>query len=471
VDVAETTDGRVGPVAGTGIAARSTGPLVGFVMSLLGTLGAVVLFPAQASPRGALVVPALVLAGAIITVPVMRGLTGAVTRMNAENFVAFGFVFWLLLDLIQGAYDLSDASDDALRLAMIAVGLSSAAMWLGVAGRPWRLPRGFVELANTPLDSHTIGRLVPVCFVLGMFNYAYAVGFDIPVMFDYLGEQRWAAPWARAQLGGWGSFIDQMPYFGYVLPSLTAVLIMRRGFAFQTWLAIGMTAIMLAFLSQGGGRRIIGVTCGAGLIVWVQSQRSLNVRKVLTAGVALVGLLWAMQFMLNIRTLGYDEFMFRGESEYDYLHVDDNFLRLAQVIQLVPAQHDYVYFQQVIFTVIRPVPRVFWPGKPIDPGFDLPTEVGMKGLSLSTSIIGEWYLSWGWIAVLFGGWFHGRLAGAANGLRQASDEASNPIVFALAVMVLFSGMRSMQDLVIMSYALVAWWGANRLARRRAIATR
>ncbi len=29
-------------------------------------------------------------------------------------------------------------------------------------------------------------------------------------------------------------------------------------------------------------------------------------------------------------------------------------------------------------------------------------------------------------------------------------------------MVLVAGMRSMQDLIIMSYALVAWWGVNRL---------
>ena len=29
-------------------------------------------------------------------------------------------------------------------------------------------------------------------------------------------------------------------------------------------------------------------------------------------------------------------------------------------------------------------------------------------------------------------------------------------------MVLVAGMRSMLDLVVMSYALVAWWGVNRL---------
>ncbi len=69
----------------------------------------------------------------------MRALTGAATKMNAENFVAVGFVFWLLLDLIQGAYDLRDASDEALQLALIAIGLSSAAMWLG-RGRPALAP-------------------------------------------------------------------------------------------------------------------------------------------------------------------------------------------------------------------------------------------------------------------------------------------------------------------------------------------
>jgi oligosaccharide repeat unit polymerase len=464
VDVTQTPAATATPAPGVGLAARSTGPLVGFVCSLLGTLAAVITFPAAPTPPGALFVPGLLLSSAIVVVPIMRGLTGAATRMNAENFVAFGYVFWLLLDLIQGAYDLRDASDDALRLAIIAIGLSSAAMWLGVSGRPWRLPRGLVELAGTHLDAKTIGRLVPVCFAIGMLNYAYPVGFDIPVMFSYLGEQRWSAPWGRGQLGGWGSFIDQLPYFGYVLPSLTVVLIQQRGFKFQSWLAIGMTMIMLAFLSQGGGRRIIGVTCGAALIVFVQSQARLNVRKIVTVFAALVGLLWVMQFMLNIRTVGYDEFMFRGQSDYDYLHVDDNFLRLAQVIQLVPAEHDYVYHQQLVFTAVRPVPRVFWPGKPIDPGFDLPTLVGMKGLSLSTSIVGEWYLAFGWIGVLLGGWLHGRLSGAANSLRETE---ANPIVFGMAVMVLFSGMRSMQDLVVMSYALVAWWGANRVIRRRA----
>jgi oligosaccharide repeat unit polymerase len=442
---------------------------VGFAATTIALLIALALFPNDPTPRGALAVPAVILAGGILVVPVLLAIRRSPRLLLAENLVALGYVFWLLLDLIQGAYDLSDAPDWAIRSAFIAIGVSAAAMWVGTAGKPWPLPKWLAEIAMRPMDTNRVGRLVPVCFLLGMFNFAYSADFDIPRMFSYLGENRWLAPWARSQLGGWGAFRDQMQYFGYVLPSLTALLIARRGFVLQTWFSVVLSGIMLAFLSSGGGRRIIGVTVGAAILVWIQAQQTLKVRRLTIAAAAAVGLLALMQFMLNIRTVGYQEFSLSGESEYDYLHVDDNFLRLSQVIQIVPAEHPHVGYQQLWFTIVRPVPRVLWPGKPLDSGFDLPAVVGMKGVSLSTSIIGEWYLSFGWITVIAGGWLHGRLARSANVLREREEYRTNPIVYGLAVMILISGMRSMQDLVIMSYALVAWWAANRITRERAIA--
>ncbi len=452
---------------GTGSAA-----FIGFVATIVGLLISLAIFPESPSAQGALAGSAAILAAGILFVPVVRAIRRAPTVLSAENLVAFGYLFWLLLDLIQGAYRLDDAPDWAIRDAFISIGVSAAAMWLGSAGKGWAIPKWLSEVAAKPLTTQTIGRLVPVCFVLGMFNYAYSTGFDPAVMFSYLGEQRWAAPWGRSNLGGWGAFLDQMQYFGYVLPSLTALLIARRGFRPQVWVAIVLSGIMLAFLSQGGGRRIIGVTVGAAIIAWIQTQRELNIRKAVIAAAAALGLLVGMQFMLNIRSIGYQEFALRGgESEYDYLHVDDNFLRLAQVIELVPAQYPFVEYQQIWFTMVRPVPRVFWPGKPVDAGIDFSAAVGARGVSLSTSIIGEWYLSYGWLAVVVGGWLHGRLAKSANVLREDPRFLANPIVYALAVMVLVAGMRSMQDLVIMSYALVAWWAANRIAQARVAPTR
>ena len=440
---------------------------VAVVTCALGTLVALGTFPLNPAPQGALAWNAAIMAAGIVFVPVMRVLRRAPTMMNTENFVALGYVYWILLDLIQGAYNLQGAKDESLRSALFAVGLSATAMWVGTLGRPWPMPRWLAEVASRPLDAHVLRRIIPVCFLLGMLNYLYAVNFDVAEMFSYLGANRWAAPWGRGQLGGWGSFIDQMPYFGYVLPSLAALLIVKRGlFRIETLLAIACTAIMLLFLSQGGGRRIIGVTVGAAIIVWVQAQPGMHMRKLVGSLVAVIALLWGMQFMLNIRTQGYQSFVENG-SEYDYLHVDDNYLRLAQVMQIVPAEHPFVEHRQLWFTVVRPVPRVFWPGKPVDPGFDLPAIVGMKGVSLSTSIIGEWYLTYGWIMIVVGGWLHGRLSRTVNQLRELGRQGDNPIVFALAIMILVSGMRSMQDLVIMSYAIFAWWAVNRLVARRA----
>jgi oligosaccharide repeat unit polymerase len=451
--------------------ARRSEAGLGFAATSISLLIALAMFPADPHPQGALTLPAVVLSAGILFVPAFHAIRRSMRLVRAENLVATGYVFWLLLDLIQGAYSLDDAADWALREAFIAIGVSAAAMWVGTAGKPWPLPKWLAEIAMRPMNTTQVARLVPVCFLLGMFNFAYAVDFDIPRMFSYLGEQRWLAPWARSQLGGWDAFRDQMQYFGYVLPSLTALLIARRGVAAQTVFSIVLSAIMLAFLSSGGGRRIIGVTVGAAILVWIQAQQTLKVRRLTIAAAAVVGLLTTMQFMLNIRNIGFEEFSLSGESEYDYLHVDDNFLRLAQVIQIVPAEHPHVGFQQLWFTIVRPVPRIFWPGKPLDSGFDLPSVVGLKGVSLSTSIIGEWYLSFGWITVILGGWLHGRLAQTVNVLREREEYRINPIVYGLAVMVLVSGLRSMQDLVIMSYALVAWWAANRLTRERAIATR
>ncbi len=440
---------------------------VGLVATALGTLVALGTFPDNPAPQGALTWNATVMTIGILFVPAVRVLRRSPAMMNTENFVAFGFVYWVLFDLIQGAYSLDGANDASLEAAMLAVGVSASAMWLGAIGSPWPLPGWLKGIAARPLDQDTVRRLIPICFFLGMLNYLYATSFNISEMFSYLGENRWAAPWGRGQLGGWGSFIDQMPYFGYVLPSLTALVIVKRGFfRFESLLAMGVTAIMLLFLSQGGGRRIIGVTVGAAIIVWVQAQPGMQVRKLIGSLAAVIALLWSMQFMLNIRTQGYQSFIEDG-SEYDYLHVDDNFLRLAQTMQIIPAERNYVYSQQVVFALIRPVPRVFWPNKPVDPGFDLPAILGMKGVSLSSSIIGEWYITYGWLAMMFGGWLHGRLALTANQLRDLGRSAQNPIVFALSIMILFTGMRSMQDLVIMSYAIVAWWGVNRMVAKRA----
>src|ERR671912_2218387 len=109
---------------------------VGLVATALGTLVALGMFPSDPSPQGALSWNATIMSVGILFVPAFRIIRRSPTMMNTENFVAFGYVYWILLDLIQGAYNLRDGTDEALRSAMLAVGLSATVMWAGAIGRP-----------------------------------------------------------------------------------------------------------------------------------------------------------------------------------------------------------------------------------------------------------------------------------------------------------------------------------------------
>ena len=99
---------------------------IGFVATTVSLLIALTVFPEQPSPRGALALPALILSAGILTVPLLRASRRSPSLLYSENLVAMGFVFWLLLDLIQGAYDLRDAADWALRDAFICIGVAAA---------------------------------------------------------------------------------------------------------------------------------------------------------------------------------------------------------------------------------------------------------------------------------------------------------------------------------------------------------
>jgi hypothetical protein len=293
-------------------------------------------------------------------------------------------------------------------------------------------------------------------------------------MVYYLGQERWAAPWGRGQLGGWDAFLDHLQYFGYLLPVLTVVIGRRLGVRnVRTLICIGLSVIVALFLAQSGSRRVIGVVGGMALVLWVLDQQRLRVKHLLTTAFAIIALLVALQVMLEYRNIGLSVLVGQGEVrsgryekrtvlEEQHLRVDDNFYRLCQIIQLIPAQYPFVYQKYLVYVIVRPIPRVLWPGKPVDAGFDLPTALGVEGLSLSYSVIGELYMSLGLIGVALGGWLYGRIASTASGLLARCRTQGALVIYSIVVMALFSGMRSILELILVSYVVLAWVGLTHL---------
>src|SRR5688572_28476629 len=463
----------LGMAATPSLTMRST--LLAILSTSIGTILAILLVPDNPAREGAVFYSALVMSAGLATAPLTTAFRYPKTLLRGESLVALAPIYWLLLDLLQGVYALDHITAEEVRLAFIGIGLFVLMVWVGAIRRPWKLPSALIRSVSQEFSLNTYFALAIACFLIGMLNFAVACNFNVFEMVHYLGQERWAAPWGRGQLGGWDAFLDHLQYFGYLLPILTVVISRRSGLRSpRTLICIVMSIVITLFLAQSGSRRVIGVVAGMALVLWVLDQRQLRIKHLFTTIFAIVALLVALQIMLEYRNVGLGALVGNADTslssrrektqilEVQHLRVDDNFYRLCQIIQLIPQTHPFVYHRYLVYVLVRPVPRVFWPEKPVDPGFDLPTALGVEGVSYSYSVIGELYMSLGLLGIAIGGWFYGRVAALASGLLKRATTQGALVIYSIIVMALFSGMRSILELVLVSYVVLAWLGLAQL---------
>jgi len=446
--------------------------LLGTPTVLGGVIMAIVIIPDDYRPIGAMFWPALSLALGLLAVPILRARASVSSILRSEHILMIALVYWVLLDMLESAYPLYSVTYDSVVEAMIAIGTMAIGIWIGTLGKGWQPPQLILRTARLSIDDSRLFLAIWITFFLGMFHYALSSGFEPSVMIDGLFSVRFGAPWDRGAFGDWRAFSEHMIYFGYVLPSLTVLLADQRGWVRpRVVISATLSLIMVAFLMQSGGRRIIGVVIGAALVNWLLLQKQLRPKLVIVGFLILGVLLTVMQEIVQYRRVGIAGWL-RGESPSEsisYLHVDDNFLRLSQTTALFPDITPYVGLQSLAYVLVRPIPRVFWPDKPVDAGYDLPALInlqGSKGTSLTHSIVGELYAMYGLVAVFLGGLFFGRLARMWNKILDVSGGNVKTLMYGLGIMILFVSMRSMQEFVIMSYGLFGWIVVARMIRSR-----
>jgi len=436
--------------------------LLGLLTVLSGIVTAIFFMPDDPQPKGAMFWPALFLALGLLAVPILRVRASLSTALRGEHVLMLALCYWLLLDMLQSAYPLHRVTYESVITAVIAIGTMAIGIWIGTLGKGWQPPQLVKRAARLSINETSLFVAVWITFLLGMFHFAWSSGFDPTVMIDGLGSVRFGAPWDRGAIGDWRAFIEHLSYFGYVLPSLTVLLAHQRGWL-QPRLIISasLSLIMVVFLMQSNGRRVIGVVIGAALINWVLLQKRLRPKLVIGSLIVLTILLITMQQIVLYRKLGFEAWL-RGEdpkTTISHLHVDDDFLRLSQITALFPEITPYVGLQPLAYVLARPIPRVIWSEKPVNPGYNLPLLVnleGSSGTSLSSSIVGELYAMYGLLAVFLGGLFFGRLASMWNKVIDVSIGNGKTLVYGLGIMILFVSVRSMQDFVVMSYGLLGW---------------
>jgi len=448
--------------------------LLAILSTGMATAVSILMIPDDPSGEGALFYPAVVMSIGLATAPFVAALRYPKTLLRGECLLALAPIYWLLLDLLQGVYAMQDITADQVRKAFLAIGIFVVMVWLAALRRSWKIPKVLISAVSQEFSINTYFALAIACFAIGILNFAVPCNFDVFEMVHYLGQERWAAPWGRGQLGGWEAFLDHLQYFGYLLPALTVVIGRRLGLRnVRTLICIALSVVMALFLAQSGSRRVIGVVVGMALILWVLDQQRLRIKHLVTTMLAILALLVTLQLMLEYRNVGLGVLVGTGEIpsgrfekrqilEEQHLRVDDNFYRFCQIIQLIPESYPFVYHKYLIYVIVRPIPRVFWPGKPVDMGFDLPTALGVEGVSFSYSVLGELYMSLGFIGVALGGWLYGRIASTASGLLARCRTQGALVIYSIVVMALFSGMRSILELILVSYVVLAWVGLSHL---------
>lgn len=438
-----------------------TAPAVGLALTVFGTIASIAVVPTEVEAAGALKPAAWLSAIGLLAVAATLAFLAPQSLFHPVHVTAAAPAYWLLLDVLQGAYDLPGLRQKAVTGAFIAVGLFSGGVWLAALQRPWALPKAISHAAAIRLTGKQLFTIAALAFTVSFLKFAIPIGFDLELMFGALSQGRWEAAWGRGNLGSWDAFLDHAAYFGYLLPSLTVLIGRQAGWTNWRTLMSGLFAlIILLLMATGGGRRIIGVMIGSGLSVWFLSARRPKLRHLLGVAAVCAGLLFFMQQMVQTRHLGVSSIFSKAADDsitrLEYLHVDDNFLRLSQIVEIIPKEHPHTGIQWVIWLAVRPIPRVFWPGKPVDPGFDLPAFIGMEGVALSYSIIGEAYMAFGFLGIFGTGWIMGRLAVTLAHLLERHSTPAALAMFGSGLLALFAGMRSGLDLVLMMYPVLAW---------------
>src|SRR5687767_13400744 len=113
-----------------------TNPLVGILVIVLSTAIAVLLVPYDYRPGGAMFLSGLALTIGLIGPPVALTFKSPVAAFRVENLLMLGLTYWIVLDLLQGAYDLADVGRPAVVSALIAVGVFAAGIWSAGLQRP-----------------------------------------------------------------------------------------------------------------------------------------------------------------------------------------------------------------------------------------------------------------------------------------------------------------------------------------------
>jgi oligosaccharide repeat unit polymerase len=224
----------------------------------------------------------------------------------------------------------------------------------------------------------------------------------------------------------------------------------RFGFWSKMAVVIGLILTVLQGVSTGTRFVMMGYV-SAFVTVYILSLPGLNFAKLLRIVVPASALVLAITvLLLQFRNPGMSRSvadLSTGETEVDTsnFEVDRNLSVIAKIVSLVPHTYPYIGSEIYLVSLVRPIPRALWPGKPEGVSVSPATVIGEEQATIASTFIGEAYLSRGIVTVLITGLVFGWLMAIWNRVGARLTCNGSILVYTSGVFAFVLTMRSITE--------------------------
>lgn len=324
-------------------------------------------------------------------------------------------------------------------------------------GKPQRHP--FPHLFTHEVGNGWMLLIFWGAFFLGFFHMLLAVNFNVVQMVEYFVAPRFSQPWSRAKFGDWKALLHELGMVLYLVPPVAGIIIARRRtYSRLSLVLVGSGLLFTLFYAfSGGTRNVFAAYLLTFLIGYAFATGLDKKRELLTLTLAIATLLIVSTFaMLHFRDAGLASYMKRDNSIPEHssnasLYIDYNLYAICNLITVFPARHPYLGWEVPYHALIRPIPRAIWSGKPEGLSMTIEEALGVEGLTIAASFVGEAYMSGGLIAVFLTALFFGAITSWWDYLSSDRNSQLGILVYASGF---FAAVISMRSLFVFSTAIL-----------------
>jgi oligosaccharide repeat unit polymerase len=401
---------------------------------------------------------------ALLSATAVEAFSGVRALIRTDNLMLWVFYGLTLLEFLFPQPDVNGS-----------VGVDAATRGTGVvllAFSGLAVGRHLVSPRSNPIapvdlkPGHLFG-LFLFAFVIGYLHIFIAINFDPIEMVTQMARPRFSQPWGRGKLGDISALLYELSLLIYLLPPIAGFIFARakQFSATQILFVILVLSLTFFYAFAQGTRNVLGTYVIAMFGAYVLSKPDLKLKRLLMVGAPLaLLLLFASTLMLELRSAGGIGSLESGKRQYDTLYIDHNIVNISNLTNVFPDAVDYLGFEIPYQSIVKPIPRALWPGKPEGLSTSIESALGVTDgiTTLACTFAGEAYMAFGFLGVLIAGLIFGAAAGRWNQVGQDSNSPFAQILYASGFLCAAMSMRSLLTMVPFMLPTFAMWAIGKI---------